>query len=125
MFVRKKKNRTGTISVVVVDKSKGSFKEVKNFGVVSSEVEADVLCEEAHEWINTYGGQQILDFGKTLSQEKKEEVYYECGKPYDISYIDCNGAETTQAVSTRDLSSHIPRKGRRKTQTTGGVVLTD
>lgn len=73
MFVRKKKNRTGTISVVVVDKSKGSFKEVKNFGVVSSEVEADVLCEEAHEWINTYGGQQILDFGKTDVQERELE----------------------------------------------------
>jgi len=31
MFPRKKKNRTGTISVVVVDKSRGGFKEVKNF----------------------------------------------------------------------------------------------
>ena len=47
MFVRKKKNRTGTISVVVVDKSHGGFKEVKNFGVVSSDEEADVLCMRA------------------------------------------------------------------------------
>ena len=29
MFVRKKKNRSGTISVVVVDKSRGKFREVK------------------------------------------------------------------------------------------------
>ena len=113
MFVRKKKNRTGTISVVVVDKSKGSFKEVKNFGVVSSEVEADVLCEEAHEWINTYGGQQILDFGKTLSQEKKEEVYYECGKPYDISYIDCNGVETTQTVNERLVITYSKERAKK------------
>ena len=47
MFVRKKKNRTGTFSVVVVDKSRGRFKEIKNFGVVSSDSEADALCANA------------------------------------------------------------------------------
>ena len=36
MFPRKKKNRTGTISVVVVDKSRGGFKEIKSFGVLTS-----------------------------------------------------------------------------------------
>ena len=38
MFVRKKKNRSGTISVVVVDKSRGKFREVKKFGVGSTGV---------------------------------------------------------------------------------------
>ena len=73
MFVRKKKNRTGTISVVVVDKSRGRFKEIKNFGVVSSDSEADVLCANAREWISTYGGQQILDFDKEHMQEREVE----------------------------------------------------
>jgi len=73
MFVRKKKNGTGTISVVVVDKSSGSFKEIKNFGVVNSEEEANALCADAHEWISTYGGQQVLDFGKTEVQERELE----------------------------------------------------
>ena len=36
MFPRKKKNRTGTISVVVVDKSWEGFKEIKSFGVAIS-----------------------------------------------------------------------------------------
>ena len=36
MFPRKKKNRTGTISVVVVDKSRGGFKEIKSFGVAKT-----------------------------------------------------------------------------------------
>ena len=40
MFPRKKKNRTGTISVVVIDKSHGGYKEVKSFGVVKSDEEA-------------------------------------------------------------------------------------
>jgi len=44
MFPRKKKNRTGTISVVVVDKSRGGFKEVKNFDVAKTEEEADRLA---------------------------------------------------------------------------------
>lgn len=51
MFPRKKKNRTGTISVVVVDKSCGGFKEVKNFGVAKTEEEADRLYAEASEWV--------------------------------------------------------------------------
>ena len=66
MFVRKKKNRTGTISVVVVDKSHG-FKEVKNFGVVSTEDEADILCMRAREWIHTYAGQQVMASRKPVS----------------------------------------------------------
>ena len=70
MFVRKKKNRTGTISVVVVDKSHG-FKEVKNFGVVSTEDEADILCMRAREWIHTYAGQQVIDFGRNTAQEQE------------------------------------------------------
>jgi len=73
MFVRKKKNRAGTISVVVVDKSNRGYKEIKNFGVVSSEDEADVLCARAREWISTYGGQQVIDFGKTDVQERELE----------------------------------------------------
>ena len=57
MFPRKKKNRTGTISVVVVDKSRGGFKEVKSFGVAKTEKEADRLYAEASEWIRRFGGQ--------------------------------------------------------------------
>ena len=70
MFVRKKKNRTGTISVVVVDKSHG-FKEVKNFGVVKTDEEADVLCMRAREWIHAYGGQQVIDFGRNTVQDRE------------------------------------------------------
>ena len=69
MFVRKKRNRTGTTSVVVVDKSHGGFKEVKNFGAVSSDEEADILYMRAREWISTYAGQQVMDFGRNDVQE--------------------------------------------------------
>ncbi|WP_106484193.1 hypothetical protein [Bacteroides sp. Marseille-P3684] len=36
MFVRKKKNRSGTVSVVIADKSSGKFKELKTIGVSSA-----------------------------------------------------------------------------------------
>ena len=48
MFVRKKFNRSGTISVVVVSKADGKFTEVKKFGVAKSEEEADILDRRAH-----------------------------------------------------------------------------
>lgn len=70
MFVRKKKNRSGTISVVVVDKSRGKFREVKKFGVVKTDEEADALVKDAQLWIRRYGGMQYIDFdgtGKTES----------------------------------------------------------
>ena len=65
MFPRKKKNRTGTISVVVVDKSRGGFNEVKNFGVAKTEEEADRLYAEASEWVRRFGGQQEIDFAQS------------------------------------------------------------
>lgn len=69
MFVRKKKNRSGTISVVVVDKSHGKFREVKKFGVVKTDEEADELVKDAQLWIRRYGGMQYIDFDGTDKTE--------------------------------------------------------
>ena len=63
MFVRKKKNRSGSVSIVVVDKSGGRFREVRQFGVAHTEAEADALYTQAREWIRRYAGQQTIDFG--------------------------------------------------------------
>lgn len=72
MFVRKRKNKTGTISVVVVLKQQGKFTEVKNFGIVASEAEADVLQKKAKRWIDEYGGQQLIDFDDRRGREREE-----------------------------------------------------
>ncbi len=76
MYVRKKKNRSGSISVVVVSKSSGRYKEIKCFGTASSEEDADNLCNVAQRWIGTYRGQQELDFdeNKRLELEETERV---------------------------------------------------
>lgn len=62
MFVRKKTNRSGTISVVVVSKAHGKFTEVKKFGVAKSEEEADEMFRKAQSWLHAHDGQQELDF---------------------------------------------------------------
>ncbi len=59
------------ISVVVVDKSGGSFKEIHRMGVAHSEEEAAGLEAEARHWIATYGGQQLIDFEGRAEKELK------------------------------------------------------
>lgn len=61
MFVRKKKNRSGTVSIVVVDKSHGRFREVHNLGTSSDAHEIDKLEMKARKWISKNVGQPALD----------------------------------------------------------------
>ena len=62
MFVHRKKHRSGHVSIIVMDKSSGKLREVKNFGVAKSDSEADELYFEANQWIRRYGGQLEMDF---------------------------------------------------------------
>ena len=69
MFIRRKHNRSGTISVVVVDKSGGRFTEIHRVGVARNEKEAASLEAEGRHWIATYGGQQLIDFEDRAGKE--------------------------------------------------------
>lgn len=62
MFVRKRKNRSGSITVVVVDKSSGKFLERANFGSSSHPEEINRLVDKARDYILRYDVQQLLDF---------------------------------------------------------------
>ena len=62
MFVHRKKHRSGHVSIIVMDKSRGKLREVKNVGVAKSDSEADELYFEAKQWIRRYGGQLEMDF---------------------------------------------------------------
>ncbi|WP_373730576.1 hypothetical protein [Bacteroides heparinolyticus] len=72
MYVRKKKNRSGTTSVVVVSKSSGRYKEIRAFGTSSSQDEVNALCDRAESCIRTCGGQQELDFEGRKRRELEE-----------------------------------------------------
>lgn len=76
MFVHRKRHRSGHVSIIVMDKSGGKLREVKNFGVAKSDVEADELRLEAQQWIGRYGGQLEMDFidEEVKLQEQEETV---------------------------------------------------
>ena len=52
MFVRKKKNRSGTTSVIVAEKQGGRFRELTTIGVSSDESEVAELVRQGKEWID-------------------------------------------------------------------------
>ena len=60
MFVRRKKNRSGSTSVVIADKSR--FTELHVIGVGTTENEIRQLVDEGKNWIAHYGGQQTISF---------------------------------------------------------------
>jgi transposase len=62
VFVRKKKNKSGVISVQVIDKSSGKYRLLKTIGSSSVQSEVDRLFNEGKDWIKKYSGIQELDF---------------------------------------------------------------
>ena len=98
MFVRKKKNRSGSVSVVVVDKSRGHFREIRQFGVAHTEAEADALYTQAREWIRRYAGQQTIDFwGESAASENEVDML--------VSRIDGVSINGTQLLLNRIYDS--------------------
>jgi len=62
MFVRRKKNRSGSTSVVVVDKRGGKFKKLHTVGIGHTPDEVDELFCQGHKWIQNRLGILELDF---------------------------------------------------------------
>lgn len=71
MFVRKKKNKSGVISVQVIEKRDGKSVLVKTIGSSSDPNEVDRLFEQGRLFIRQYAGQQELSF------EEDEQVVVE------------------------------------------------
>lgn len=62
MFVRRRKNHSGTVSVTIVDKSSGHFKELATIGVSADPEEIKQLEKDARKWMDNYTGQLSLNF---------------------------------------------------------------
>ena len=65
MYLRRKRNRSGSVSIVIVDKSGGSYREIKVIGTSSDADELERLTIEAKRWMSHYGGQGELDFDES------------------------------------------------------------
>ena len=64
MFVRRKKNKSGVVSIQVIDKSSGQYRVVKTIGSSSNKKIAEKLFNEGELWIRKQQGLE-LDFDKT------------------------------------------------------------
>ena len=95
MFIRKKKNRSGSTSVVVVDKSGGRFKELITIGVSSDEVEVAELVRQGKEWIakELQRHQPLLDLFGEERKACEEELAITEGVLSNISNILINGSD--------------------------------
>jgi hypothetical protein len=60
MFVRRKKNRSGTTGIVVVDKSGGRFRELKTIGTSSDEKTLTEYYRQGKQWISVQSGEQDM-----------------------------------------------------------------
>lgn len=91
MFVRRKQNKSGSLSITVVDKSRGRYATVRSFGTVRTPAEADLLENKAREWVREQEGDpetlfdqmdeaQLRDYAATLQDGRIElagpELYY-------------------------------------------------
>ena len=77
MYIRKKKNSSGAISVQVIDKSTGQYRVHKAIGSSNDAAETEKMVRQGKEYIRHYGGQ--LDMIAQFEQEgmrihKREET---------------------------------------------------
>lgn len=90
MFIRKKKNRSGTTSIIVVDKSGGRFRELKTIGVSSDKKEIDTLYHKGKKWISIQCGERDMF---AIAQQEEEEKQFTEHLLNAIENILLNGAQ--------------------------------
>lgn len=60
MFVRKKKNPSGNVSVQIIDKSKGRYFVIKTIGSSADPLTIESLFVQGRQWINNHLGEQDI-----------------------------------------------------------------
>jgi transposase len=74
MFIRRKKNPNGSITIQVIDKSSGRFRVVKNWGVAKTIKEQEVLVRQAQLWLDEQSGSIALDL---YGEDKLAERFFD------------------------------------------------
>lgn len=111
MFIRKKKNKSGIISVQIIDKSSGRYKVLKTMGSSIEPEEIDHLYQQGKSYIKTYQGQGALlfpehDFKESVKRSIKsiniEGINLLLGKIYSaIGFDDLNSDLLKQLILVR------------------------
>ena len=95
MFVKRKKNRSGTTSVVVAEKTKGIYKELITLGIAKDSKEIDSLVNAGLDWISKEESRchpQLDLYGeeREACDREREEV---CRVLSNVSNIVLNGCD--------------------------------
>lgn len=62
VFIRKKKNKSGSASIQIIDKSSGKYKVIKTVGCADNKQQEKDLIEQAYELFPTLTQQTSIDF---------------------------------------------------------------
>jgi len=76
MFIRKKANPSGKISVQVINKSGGKYQVIKTLGSSSDEKKVSELFDSAKKWLNEQSGNRDMFVEFERRQEEKEVTEY-------------------------------------------------
>ena len=76
MFVRKKPNKSGVVSIQIIDKSNSSYEVFKTIGSSSDPDAIDRLYQEAKREIRVITGQQQFNFDKDKEKELVELFFH-------------------------------------------------
>jgi transposase len=90
MFVRKKKNPSGVISIQVIDKGRGKYKVIKTIGSSSEPDEVLRMCSQGEKWIATQTGKRDMF---VLHEQQREEKQVTDSLLSNIENILLNGTE--------------------------------
>ena len=60
MFVRKKKNPSGVVSIQVIDKSRGKYRVVQTIGSSKDPGEVSALYSKGQKWVSAYTGERDM-----------------------------------------------------------------
>ncbi len=90
MFVRKKPNRSGSTSVVVIEKRKGKVCYLKTIGVSSDEEEISEFYAQGKKWIEQQMG--LRDMFLEQAHQEQEKAIVE-GLLSKVEHILLNGTQ--------------------------------
>jgi transposase len=76
MFIRKKKNPSGVVSIQIIDKSRGRYKVFKTIGSSSDPTEIDHLFQQGQKWIEQHNGKRDLFLEADQQREEKQVAEY-------------------------------------------------
>lgn len=76
MFIRKKKNRSGTTSIVVVEKRNGIYREIISIGTSNNTSEIKSFWLKGKKWISSYLGEQDIFEVHDKAMEESQVTEY-------------------------------------------------